>query len=98
MLGLNRFNARSCLRIESIQSMELKMIPASYLFKTVYRDAWGVDLAAAEPKQEEQIRTIGSNGFRRLVAITTEACRALAGIGGLLPALSRLRNGTARHG
>ena len=32
------------------------MIPASYLFKTIYRDAWGIDLTATEESHVETAR------------------------------------------
>jgi hypothetical protein len=40
-LGLNRFKAQLQAEIESIQSKEDAMIPASYFFKGAYREAWG---------------------------------------------------------
>jgi hypothetical protein len=41
VLRLNRFNGLSRAEIESIQSKEDEMIPASYFFKGAYREAWG---------------------------------------------------------
>jgi hypothetical protein len=54
---LNRFNLYSYYQIESVQlaysHQEVRMIPASYLFKQVYHQHWEAAEPAIAPKADE---------------------------------------------
>jgi len=72
---LNRFKAQLRCVIESIQ-LEMKMVPASYLFKAVYRDAWGIGLDAKEENYAEPAVVVRHGGLRRLAGAVLGAGRA----------------------
>jgi hypothetical protein len=70
---LNRFKGFMRQTIESIQSgKDVEMIPASYLFKGVYRRQWEVPSAEAAQTNEETSdgRTGRSGGRPNWAAIT----------------------------
>ena len=55
------------------------MIPASYLFKTIYRDAWGVDLTEEHAKPGDDVARPGD--LRRVAGVVL---RAIAAAGRLI--------------
>ena len=57
------------------------MIPASYLFKTIYRDAWGIGLDAPEEGYGEPAIAVGHRSRRWVGGAVLGISRALAMVG-----------------